>query len=49
MAISIRIGRWFGWALLAGVMAMAVGGCKQREPSNPFVTPYGDSLTQPFG
>jgi hypothetical protein len=49
MAIPIKIGRWLGWALLAGVMAMTLGGCKQREPNNPFLAPYGDSLTQPFG
>ena len=49
MAIPITIGRWLKLALLAGVVAVALGGCKQREPSNPFLTPYGDSLTQPFG
>ena len=49
MDIPIRIGRWLGWALLAGVMTVALGGCKQREPSNPFVTPYGHSFFQPFG
>ena len=49
MAIPRIIGRWLAWALLAATLVVALGGCTQRDESNPFIGPNGASLTQPFG
>ena len=49
MAITRTLVRWLACALFAGALLVVLGGCTQREESNPFTAPYGDSLTQPFG
>lgn len=49
MAIPGLIGRWLGWALLAGALALTLAGCAAREEGNPFLGPNGDSTTTPFG
>jgi hypothetical protein len=41
-------GRWAWWASLA-VLAVVLGGCNQRDETNPFIGPNGASLSQPFG
>lgn len=49
MAISRILGRWFAWALLATALVVVLGGCTQRDETNPFIGPNGASTTQPFG
>lgn len=49
MVMSLMSARRLAWLLLIGAVVVLLGGCTQRDDTNPFIGPTGGERDQPFG